>query len=34
MTYSSEQITEQLSLGEDSQWEFKQIVFKGETESH
>ena len=30
MTYSSEQITEQLSLGEDSQWEFKQIVFKGD----
>lgn len=29
MTYSSEQITEQLSLGEDSQWEFKQVEFKG-----
>ena len=30
MTYSSEQIAEQLSLGEDSQWEFKQVVFKGD----
>lgn len=29
MTYSNERITEQLSLGEDSQWEFKQIVFEG-----
>lgn len=29
MTYSSEQITEQLSLGEDSRWEFKQVEFKG-----
>lgn len=30
MTYSSEQITEQLSLGEDSRWEFKQVVFEGD----
>ncbi len=30
MSYSSEQIPEQLSLGEDSNWEFKQIEFKGD----
>ena len=30
MTYSSEQITEQLLLGEDSQWEFKQVLFEGD----
>ena len=30
MAYSSEQVTEQLSLGEDSQWEFKQVLFEGD----
>ncbi|MXZ47828.1 MAG: hypothetical protein F4Z13_01025 [Candidatus Dadabacteria bacterium] len=30
MTYSSEHIIEQLSLGEDSHWEFKQVVFEGD----
>ncbi len=29
MTYSSEHIIEQLALGEDSHWEFKQVVFEG-----
>lgn len=30
MTYSNEQIIEQLSLGEDSHWELKQVVFEGD----
>ena len=30
MTYSSEQIRERLSLGEDSLWEFRQVVFEGD----
>ena len=29
MSYSVEEIERQLQLGEDSQWEFKEIVFAG-----
>ncbi|MCY4261762.1 MAG: ATP-binding protein, partial [Candidatus Dadabacteria bacterium] len=29
MIYSSEHIIEHLALGEDSHWEFKQVVFEG-----
>ena len=29
MTYSNEEITRRLQLGEDSAWEFKQVEFAG-----
>jgi len=30
MTYSNEEITRRLQLGEDSAWEFKQVEFAGD----
>ena len=30
MTYSDEEITRQLRLGEDSRWEFKEVDFTGD----